>query len=95
MNVDTTTVIIGTGLFGLALFLWLLCAYLAYQRAPGRGRRAGVWGLLGVLFGPFALFALMVMKPGHVEQAHATGGTARRGTQANLYERPNRRKRKR
>ena len=95
MNVDTTTVIIGTGLFGMGLFLWLLCAYLAYQRAPGRGRRAGVWGILGVIFGPFALFALMVMKKGHVEPAQAPGGTGRRSAQGNLYEVPNRKKRKR
>ena len=95
MNVDTTTVIVGTGLFGLALFIWLLCAYLAYQRAPERGRRAGVWGLLGVIFGPFALFALMVMKKGHVVQAHAKGGTAGRSSQSSLYEVPNRKKRRR
>lgn len=95
MNVDTTTVIVGTGLFGLALFVWLLCAYLAYQRAPQRGRRAWVWGLLGVFFGPFALFALMLMKKGHVEQAHAKANGARKSSQANLYEVPNKKKRKR
>ena len=95
MNVDTTTVIIGTGLFGLATFIWLLCAYLAYQRAPERGRRAGLWGFLGVVFGPFALFALMVMRKGHAEQASAKGGAARRSPQANLYQVPNRKKRKR
>ena len=63
MDVDSTTMLVGTGLFGLALFVWIFCAYLAYQTAPKRGRRAGVWAALAIVFGPLALFALYVMAP--------------------------------
>jgi hypothetical protein len=61
-----TGFVVGTGLVGLGLVVWLVCAYVCYQRAPERRRRAGAWGLLGILFGPFAMFALFLMPKGGV-----------------------------
>jgi hypothetical protein len=84
MNVDSTTVIIGTGLFALAAVVWLFCAYLAYQTAPKRGRRAGTWAVLAIIFGPFALFALYLMKP----KPGAHGSSSHRDPRADLYEVP-------
>lgn len=84
MNVDSTTVIIGTGLFGLAAVIWVLCAYLAYQTAPKRGRRAGTWAALAIIFGPLALFALYVMKP----KSGQPGSSKRHDPRADLYEVP-------
>jgi hypothetical protein len=76
----------------LGLFIWLFCAYLAYRGAPQRGRRAITWGILGVLFGPFALFALFLMKP--KPSATSTRGSGYHDPRSDLYEVP-RDKRKR
>ena len=70
----------------LGLFIWFFCAYIAFKNAPQRGRRAGTWGFLGVVFGPFALFALYLMKPKHVPGKAKHG--AQHDTQADLYEVP-------
>jgi hypothetical protein len=59
---DTVT-LAGTGLLILGAVVWLVCAYEAYRIAPRRGRRALVWGALGVVFGPLAMFALVLMSP--------------------------------
>jgi hypothetical protein len=75
------------GGFVLAAFLWLFCVLLAYQNAPKRGRRAGVWALLTVLFGPLALFALFVMKPKHAP-GHGSGSAKQHDPRADLYEVP-------
>jgi hypothetical protein len=80
---DTPT-LIGTGFFALGVFVWLFCAVLAYQTAPKRGRRALVWGLLGIPAGPFALFALYLLPRGHVESHH----DKKVDKQAALYEVP-------
>ncbi len=82
MDIDSTF-LIGTGLFGLGLIVWIFCAYLAYQNAPKRGRRAGLWALLAIVFGPFALFALFVMAP----TPGASGGKGR-DPREDLYEVP-------
>ena len=81
---DTPT-LIGTGFFALSVFVWFFCAYLAYQTAPKHGRRAVVWGVLGVIIGPFALFALYLLPPGHVEGKHHD---KKADPQAALYEVP-------
>jgi hypothetical protein len=84
---DTPT-LLGTGFVALAAFVWFFCAYLAYQTAPKRGRRAVTWGILGVVTGPFALFALYLLPRGHVESHQATHTKSRADTQAALYEVP-------
>jgi len=56
-----TPVIIGTGLFGIGLVVWIVCAYLCYQQAPRFRRRPVAWGILGIVFGPIALFALYLL----------------------------------
>ena len=63
--------VIGTGFVLLGLVVWLVCAYLCYQRAPERRRRPGAWAVLGILFGPFALFALYLLPKGHVPVGRA------------------------
>jgi hypothetical protein len=78
-------ILIGTGLFILAAVVWGVCAIYAYRTAPGFGRGALTWGILGIIFGPIALMVLYVLprhepKPGH--------GRAREDPRAALYERP-------
>ena len=86
---DTPT-LIGTGFVILGAVVWIVCAIYAYRMAPTFGRRAGVWGLLGIIFGPFALMILYVLPKGHHETAgQATPGHAKhQDPQAALYEVP-------
>ncbi len=55
--------LLGTGIITLAIVVWIVCAVYAYQNAPRRGRRAGLWGVLALIVGPLALFALFLLKP--------------------------------
>jgi hypothetical protein len=55
------TLLIGSGLVVLGLFVWIYCVVMAYRQAPKRGRRPGVWAALTVVFGPLALFAMFVL----------------------------------
>jgi hypothetical protein len=89
---DTPT-LIGTGFAVLGLVVWLVCAYYCYQVAPQRGRRAGAWGVLGILFGPLALMALYVLPKGdHVSDKGRGARPGHAGSkadkQAELYEVP-------
>jgi hypothetical protein len=52
---------LGTGLIAMGAIVWIVCAVAAYQRAPGLGRRAWVWGLVTLIGGPLALFILVVL----------------------------------
>jgi hypothetical protein len=67
----------------LGLFVWLFCAYLAYQAAPRFHRRPRNWLILGIIFGPFALFALYLMPKGNVKPEHAA---AKADPRDDLYE---------
>jgi predicted cobalt transporter CbtA len=83
--------LLGTGFVILAGFLWVFCAVLAYETAPKRGRRGLTWGILGFIFGPFALFALYLLPRGHLE----TPNEAKRpASQASLYEVPKKKKKR-
>jgi hypothetical protein len=100
---DTPT-LVGTGFVVLGGVIWLLCAYYCYQVAPRFGRRAGVWGILGILFGPIALMILYVLPKGHHVSDKGSGaqpgtpGTKQGATgtkhdrQAELYEVPKKHK---
>jgi hypothetical protein len=81
---DTPT-LVGTGFLIVAGVVWVLCAYLAYQTAPRFGRRAITWGILGIILGPIALFALYVLPEGHVE---SKGSSKKQDEYAARYEVP-------
>jgi hypothetical protein len=80
-----TPTLAGTGFVLLAGFLWVFCAVLAYQTAPKFGRRALTWGILGIVTGPIALFALYLLPHHHVE---GSGSAKKADKQAALYEVP-------
>ena len=81
--IDTPT-LLGTGFLVLGAFVWVFCAVLAYETAPKRGRRGLTWGILGIIFGPLALFALYLLPQGHLESHH----DKKPDQQAALYEVP-------
>jgi len=76
--------IIGTGLFTLGAVVWLVCVVVAYRSAPKRGRRAWLWAVLTLVFGPFALFALLLVAP----RPGAGGGRPASDPRAELYQVP-------
>jgi cytochrome bd-type quinol oxidase subunit 2 len=45
----------------LFVIFWIGCAALCWVVANGKGRIAGVWFILGLFFGVFALIAVAVM----------------------------------
>ena len=53
--------IYATDLLILGAVVWVVCAVYAYRGAPKFGRRANVWGALGIVFGPIALMVLYVL----------------------------------
>ena len=52
-------------LFILGGVVWVVCAIMCYYGAAQRGRTPLTWGILGIVFGPIALFALYLMPRGH------------------------------
>lgn len=45
------------------LFIWIAFAVVCALAAPSRGRSGIAWFVLGLVFGVFALIALLVMGP--------------------------------
>jgi multisubunit Na+/H+ antiporter MnhB subunit len=93
---DTPT-LVGTGFVVLGALIWVLCAYYCYQVAPRFQRRASVWAVLGLLFGPLALMVLYVLPKGNVVSDKGRGAEpgrpgTKRDRQAELYEVPKKHK---
>lgn len=61
------------------LFIWLGFAVVTALAAASRNRSALGWFGIGVLFGVFALIAVLVMKPGEDAVAGSYSGEARSG----------------
>jgi hypothetical protein len=78
-------ILIGTGLFILAAVVWVVCAIYAYRSAPGFGRSAWTWGILGLILGPIALMVLYVLPR---REPKPSRGKHREDPRAALYERP-------
>jgi hypothetical protein len=79
--------LLGTGLFILAAVVWVVCAIYAYRLAPGYGRGAWPWAILAIIFGPFALFALVLLP----KRPARPGQGKHQDSHAALYERPRKR----
>jgi hypothetical protein len=43
---------------------WVLFCFAAASMAKGKNRNVWLWIVLGLLFGPFALLAIGMLKPG-------------------------------
>ena len=80
------------GGFILAAVVWFVCAYMAYQTAPKFGRRAGTWLILGIIFGPFALFALYLLPKHEPAAGHGSAKVTHKDQRADLYEVPKKRR---
>ena len=80
--------LLGTGLFILGAVVWVVCAIYAYRMAPGFGRSAVTWAILGIILGPIALMLLYVLPKKTPATGHGKHSTDPR---AELYERPKKR----
>jgi multisubunit Na+/H+ antiporter MnhB subunit len=80
--------LVGTGFVVLAAVVWIVCAIYAYQNAPKFGRSAGLWGFLGIIFGPLALMVLYVLPKR--SSSHSGGSSHAKHTDPHeaLYEVP-------
>ena len=62
--------LLGTGLFILGAVVWVVCAIYAYRLAPTYGRGAWPWAIAAIIFGPFALFALVLLPKKSAKAGH-------------------------
>jgi hypothetical protein len=76
--------LLGTGLFILGAVVWVVCAIYAYRLAPTYGRGAWPWAIAAIIFGPFALFALVLLPRKSAKAGHGQ----HEDPHAALYERP-------
>lgn len=45
----------------MAYIVWALCVFACYKIAENKNREADVWAVLGILFGVFALIAILLL----------------------------------
>jgi hypothetical protein len=45
------------------LLVWVLCAVFCYSQANKKNLNAGLWGVLGLLFGIFAVIGVLIVSP--------------------------------
>jgi hypothetical protein len=76
------------GLLILGAVVWVVCAVYAYRGAPTFGRRANVWGALGIVFGPIALMVLYVLPKQTKGKGSDGSGSSHKDPRADLYEVP-------
>lgn len=41
--------------------IWILCVFACYKIAEAKNRSAGVWAVLGILFGILALIFILLL----------------------------------
>jgi hypothetical protein len=75
------------GFIVLGGVVWVVCIIVAVSVARQKGRREWVWGLLAILTGPLAMFAVVVMDPVR-GASHASTSAKRTDPRAGLYEVP-------
>ena len=47
----------------LVLAIWVLCAFIAYGQAKKKGLNAGLWAVIGLIFGFFGVIASLIARP--------------------------------
>lgn len=45
----------------IILLVWVLCAIVCYQQATKKGLSGGLWAVLGLIFGIFAIIAVFLV----------------------------------
>lgn len=47
----------------LVIAVWVVCAFIAYGQAQKKGLNAGLWAVIGLVFGVFGVIASIIAKP--------------------------------
>jgi hypothetical protein len=61
MNVDSTTMLIGTGFVVLGCVVWFVLTFYATKMASARGRSPVAWGVVTFLTFGIAIFVLAIL----------------------------------
>jgi hypothetical protein len=48
------------------VFIWIVCAFIAYNQAQKKGLNAGLWAIIGLIFGVFGVIASLIARPKNV-----------------------------
>ena len=48
------------------VLIWIVCAFIAYNQAQKKGLNAGLWAIIGLIFGIFGVIASLVARPKNV-----------------------------
>ncbi len=70
MNVDSTTLFIGTGFVLLGCFIWFYLTYFAMGMARKRGRRPGVWAVITFVTFGIAVLVLAILPVKEAPSTH-------------------------
>ncbi len=65
----------------LVVGIWVVCAFVAYSQAQKKGLNAGLWAIIGLVFGVFGVIASLIAKPkGAKASTNSMGNTAAGGS---------------
>ena len=45
------------------VLIWIVCAFIAYSQAQKKGLNAGLWAIIGLIFGVFGVIASLIARP--------------------------------
>jgi hypothetical protein len=45
------------------VLIWIVCAFIAYNQAQKKGLNAGLWAIIGLIFGVFGVIASLIARP--------------------------------
>lgn len=60
--------------------VWVICAFVAYSQAQKKGLNAGLWALIGLVFGVFGVIASLIAKPKAVRATTGSAGNSAAGS---------------
>lgn len=58
----------------LVVGVWVICAFIAYNQAQKKGLNAGLWAVIGLVFGVFGVIASLIARPKNASARTAAPG---------------------
>lgn len=58
----------------LVVGVWVVCAFIAYNQAQKKGLNAGLWAVIGLVFGVFGVIASLIARPKNGSAKTAASG---------------------
>ena len=63
----------------LVVGVWVVCAFIAYNQAQKKGLNAGLWAIIGLVFGVFGVIASLIAKPKNTNAVTKSAGNSAAG----------------